>query len=188
MTPQVRTKATKSVGRFLAYCSIMSACRDDRRLSRGTPLALVLILPDGADGEDFRDAANIALLRPGRSRFTYLDEAEKVVAAWDQWHDIKKARSSDSALLRQDRLLILAKNRDEMPAAIVAAVDDVILLPRPTARHITAAVRLCLGKPIEAAEAEELAGMPVSLIEPPRVCRRPFRLSHAAMSGCSSIA
>jgi IS5 family transposase len=25
-------------------------------------------------------------------------------------------------------------------------------------------------------------------IEPPRVCRRPFGLSHAAMAGCSSIA
>ena len=25
-------------------------------------------------------------------------------------------------------------------------------------------------------------------VEPPRVCRRPFRLSHAAMAGCSSMA
>jgi len=28
----------------------------------------------------------------------------------------------------------------------------------------------------------------VTAIEPPRVCRRPFRLSHAAMAGCSSMA
>ena len=28
----------------------------------------------------------------------------------------------------------------------------------------------------------------LKLSEPPRVCRRPFRLSHAAMAGCSSMA
>lgn len=158
MTPQVRSKATKTVGRFLAYCSIMSARRDDRRLRRGTALALVLILPDGADDEDFKEAAQVALLRPGKRLWTSRDDTARVVKASDLWGgEARELKPLDSAILREDRLIILARTPSEVPAGVRAAVDDVIMLQKPTARHVTAAVRLCIGKPIEAETAEEIA-------------------------------
>ena len=158
MTPQVRAKATKTVGRFLAYCSIMSACRDDRRLRRGTALALVLILPDGADDEDFKEAAQVALLRPGKRLWTSRDDTARVVRASELWGgEAKKLKALDSAILREDRLIILARTPREVPAGVRAAVDDVIMLQQPTIRHVTAAARLCLGKRISAIHSDAIA-------------------------------
>ncbi|RST84784.1 AAA family ATPase [Aquibium carbonis] len=189
MTPQVRAKVSKTVGRFLAYCSIMSACRHDRRLRRGTALALVLILPDGADSDDFKEAAQIALNRPGRSRWDLRDESERVVMASDLWGgEARKLKPLDNAILREDRLIILARTPGEVPAGVRAAVDDVIMLQRPTVRHVTAAARLCLGKRIEAASAEEVADMPLSLVASMLRRGRPISASLDAMRKAQAAA
>lgn len=182
MTPQVRAKATKTVGRFLAYCSIMSACRGDRRLRRGMPLALVLILPDGADDEDFKEAAQVALLRPGKRLWTSRDDTARVVKASDLWGgEARKLKPLDSAILREDRLIILARTPGEVPAGVRAAVDDVIMLQQPTVRHVTAAARLCLGQRIEAEAAEEIASMPLSIVASMLRRGRPISASLDAM-------
>lgn len=163
MAHGVRREITKNVGRFLAYCSIMRSCRHDPRLRRGNPLALVLILPEDAEDDDFREVARLILLSTSEHYAPYRIDDEAVVTAWTHWSGSRKINPDDK-ILKSDRLIILARTFDEVPAVVAAAVDDVVMLQPPTPRHLIAAVRLCLGQKTDAVTAAEIAAMPLQLI------------------------
>jgi len=161
----VRTsdKRSKGVGSFLAHCSIMRACRHDPRLRRRLPLALILIVPDEICMDDFREAADELLRGKPLGGWDCVDDAERAVVARDKWTRTGK-RSAEAQLVSRERLLILANDIEEVPAAIVAVVDEVVALESPTPRHIVGAARRCLGLTVTRAEAEEISSMPMSLI------------------------
>ncbi len=173
-------QVTKGIGRFLAYCSIMHACRHDRRLQHGAAVALILLLPEGADEEDFRDAAVLATREPKAPEWHYSNNREKVVAAWEHWGK-RKAKARDLGVIKQDRLIVLARSLDEVPTQVVAAVDEVIGLERPTARQIVGAVRVCLGQKVSDEDAAQIAVMPLSLIASTLRRGRPVAASLQAM-------
>lgn len=81
------------------------------------------------------------------------------------------------------------RGSDESTGALFSYVD---LEARVAAVHPLQAIRLLVNKALSAMGSDLSAlywglGRP-SHREPLRVCRRPFRLRHAAMSGSSSIA
>src|SRR5690606_9782206 len=55
-----RRKLQKSFPRFLAYCSIMRACRSIPQVRFGQPVAVGLVVPDGSDVDIYEDAARYA--------------------------------------------------------------------------------------------------------------------------------
>ena len=156
-----RPNITRSVGRLLAYCATIRGCRS--YLRRGGTLALVLIVPDDADVEDYGCAANFAFSKPKRfDGFDFGDNAKIVVAA-DHWRKARKDSAPDD-LLKHDCLVILASDVAEVPNAVMAAVDDVVKLDRPQIRHLIGAGRVCLKQRMSVEQAEELAAMPLALI------------------------
>lgn len=156
-----RANIIRSVGRLLAYCATIRGCR--QYLRRGGALALVLIVPDDADVEDYRHATNFAFSKPNRfDGFDFGDNAKIVVAA-DHWRKERKEPAPDD-LLKHDCLVILASDPAEVPNAVMAAIDDVVRLDRPQIRHVIGAGRVCLKQRMSVEQAEELAGMPLALV------------------------
>lgn len=156
-----RANITRSVGRLLAYCATIRGCRS--YLRRGGTLALVLIVPDDVDVEDYRQAANFAFSKPNRfDGFDFGDDAKIVVAA-DHWRKERKESALDD-LLKHDCLVILANDVAEVSNAMMAAVDDVVRLDRPQVRHLMGAGRICLKQRMSLQQAEELAAMPLALV------------------------
>lgn len=156
-----RANIIRSAGRLLAYCAIIRGCRT--YLRRGGTVALVLIVPDDADVEDYRHATNFAFSKPDRfGGFDFGDNA-KIVVAPDHWRKERKEAAQDD-LLKHDCLVILAKDVAEVPNAVMSAVDDVVKLDRPQIRHLMAAGGVCLKQRMSVEQAEELAAMPLDLV------------------------
>ncbi|MBN9436966.1 AAA family ATPase [Bosea sp. (in: a-proteobacteria)] len=156
-----RSNITRSVGRLLAYCATIRGCR--QYLLRGGALALVLIVPDDADIEDYRHATDFAFSKPNRfDGFDFGDNAKIVVAA-DHWRKERKEPAPDD-LLKHDCLVILASDVAEIPNAVMAAIDGVVRLDRPQIRHLIGAGRVCLKQRMSVEQAEELGAMPLALI------------------------
>lgn len=163
LSPDIEKKATKTVGRFLAYCSIMKACRAYPRLRHGGPVALVLVLPAGAEPEDFEKAAFVALNAHQATNNPFVD-ACRIVYASEQWWRNKASSAKPHDIFKVDRVLILAKSINEVPEQVLAAVDGVVTLPSPEPRHVIAAARVCLRQRAGRQDAEAIAAMPHSLI------------------------
>lgn len=156
-----RANIIRSAGRLLAYCATIRGCRP--HLRRGGTLALVLIVPDDADVEDYRHATNFAFSKPDRfGGFDFGDNA-KIVVAPDHWRKERKEAAQDD-LLKHDCLVILAKDVAEVPNAVMSAIDEVVKLDRPQIRHLMAACRVCLKQRMSVEQAEELAAMPLALV------------------------
>lgn len=156
-----RANIIRSAGRLLAYCATIRGCRP--YLRRGGTLALVLIVPDDADVEDYRHATNFAFSKPDRFGGFDFGDTAKIVVAPDHWRKERKEAAQDD-LLKHDCLVILAKDVAEIPNAVMAAIDDVVKLDRPQVRHLVAAGRVCLKQRMSVEQAEELAAMPLALV------------------------
>lgn len=156
-----RANIIRSVGRLLAYCTTIRGCRP--HLRDGGNLALVLIFPSDASVDDYRHAADFAFSKPNRPHgFDFGDNAKIVIAA-EHWGKQRKEPAQDD-LLKHDCLVILANDVAEVPNAMMAAVDDVVMLDRPQVRHLMGAGRVCLKQRMSLQQAEELVAMPLSLV------------------------
>ncbi|NMG38930.1 AAA family ATPase [Chelativorans sp. ZYF759] len=181
MTARMRTTLTKSVGRFLAWCSIMKACRGQPQLRRDGPIVLVLVLPPEADTESYGKAAKLAL--EGRRYYErrFGDTDTLLLTSWaDEWR--KRFTGADAAaVFRFERAIVLVRHRMEIPTELSHGADAVIELDRPDVRHVEAAIRLCLGQTATAQEAAEIAAMPLALTSLMLRRGRPLRRSLEAM-------
>lgn len=158
-----RSSVTKKVGRFLAYCTVIRDCRGYPQLRRGEAVALVLIMPEGADLDDYKQAVHFASKPVARPDRFDTDAAAKVVVAAEHW--IKGTKDSTGVgLLKEDRFVVLAMDIAEVPTMVLAAVDDIVELAAPEPRHFAAAGEICLGQHVSRQQAHELGSMPLAVI------------------------
>jgi ATP-dependent Zn protease len=155
------TLVIRSVGRFLAYCAMVGGCRP--YLRRNGTLALLLILPDGAEMDDYRHAAHYAFRELDWPELVDFGESVRIVIAADRWQRGPKDSVRDD-VLTHDRLVILAHDTAEVPGGVVAAVDGVVILKRPSVGHLVGAGRVCLRQRVTEQQAKELASMPLVLL------------------------
>jgi ATP-dependent Zn protease len=158
-----RFPLTKKVGRFLAYCTVIRDCRSYPQLRCGEPVSLVLIMPDDADVDDYKQAANLASLRSARSIWSGSNTATKIVVADETWSKGTKYPAGID-LLKEDRWVVLAADTAEVPAVVLAAADGIIDLAAPEPRHFIAACKVSLRLSASRQEANELASMPLAVI------------------------
>lgn len=158
-----RLSITKHVGRFLAYCTVVRDCRAYPQLRRGEAVALVLIVPEGADLDDYTRAVHLASKPVVRSVGFDMDAAAKVFVAKEYWSKGAKDVAGVS-LLKEVRVVVLATELAEVPPMVLAAVDGIVRLAAPQPRHFIAAGEVCLNQTVSMQQALELASMPPAII------------------------
>lgn len=158
-----RDRIIRNVGRFLAYIAIIRGCRELRQVGSGGPLALVLLLPEGADVDDYQQAAKFVASRSDQRRFAWEDPTTKIECARELWSKDRKGLGGDG-ILKEDRFIVLAEAASDVPDLVLAAADAVVTLDKPEPRHLVAVGNVCLKQPVSAQQAEELASMPLGLL------------------------
>ncbi|WP_066467678.1 AAA family ATPase [Bosea sp. WAO] len=158
-----RDRIIRNVGRFLACIAIIRGCRRLPQVRSGGPLALVLLLPEGADVDDYRQAAKFVASRSDQRRFAWEDAATRIECARELWSKDRKASGRDG-ILKEDRFIVLAEAASGVPDLVLAAADEVVALEKPEPRHLVAVGKVCLKQRVTAQQAEELASMPLGLL------------------------
>lgn len=154
---------------FLAYCCVGKALRSQHLLRRGHPTIVVLIAEAAMNLDIYERAAEFYV--NGRSPDWNEPLKQKALV-----HSIEsEPRHRTSMPGRNDLLrsygkfpviLVLARQRKDLPVELAAAADAVIDLPRPSAAHIVAARSLIGRSPIHPDAAELLAGNDVVMLAP----------------------
>lgn len=158
-----RFPVTKRAGRFVAYCTVIRDCRRYPQLRSGEPVSLVLIMPENADVDDYRQAVNLASSRSDRTIWSGSNTAAKIVVADEAWSKGTRYPAGID-LLKEDRWVVLAADTAQVPAMVLAAADGIIHLAAPAPRHFIAAGKICLGQSVSEQQALELASVPHSVI------------------------
>jgi cell division protease FtsH len=171
-------KLRKSLPRFLAYCTIMRACRAHPQFRRNRSVALGLVLHEGADMETFEQAARYAasgpaILHGGEDALAILTRTRKQGTGADS--ELMKALSSHR------RVVLLAESALCIPDTFRMVADGVVEVERPLATHIMAGARLCLGLRITREQAEFLATAPTAILVSALRTGRSVRASVAAV-------
>jgi cell division protease FtsH len=159
-----RRKLTKSVPRFLAYCSIMRACHAFPQLRRDRPIVLGLVLPVGGDPAVYEEAAGYAV--DGLSIVTYgqRDNSAVLSAVADRKKKPGKEVDLSGSLAAYQRLLVIAETLESMPDGVDIAADGVVEIGPVLPRHVMAAAKLCLNWSITQEQADFIATFPLTVI------------------------
>lgn len=171
-----RRPVTKKVGRFLACCTVIRDCRGYPQLRRGEAVALVLVMPEDADVDDYRQAVHFASMPVARPVRFDTEAAAKVVVAAEHWSKGTKD-STGAGLLKEDRFVVLAADIAEVPAMVLAAIDGIVELAAPEPRHLLAIGEICLNQRVSRQQAHELASIPLTVIS--AMLRRGRPVSHS---------
>lgn len=157
----IRDVLSKSFPRFVAYCTVMRACRNVPQVRRHAPVVIGLILPDGADIELYERAVHAAAQKPDEHWLR--DDSPVYVSRSGR---LKKAENGEhiKALSSKRRVFMIAENAQCIPDSFRAAADAIIDVDVPQPSHIAAAASLCLGLSITEEEAAYLVTVPLSVL------------------------
>lgn len=170
----------EKVGAFLAHCTVIRGCRNYPQLRGPSPVALVLVTPEGADMDDYKHALQTAF-QPAR-RTLHFDHGRRttIVVAKENWNKGGKP-SNAPGILKEDRYIILAEDIVEVPELVLLAADGIVKLEPPEPRHLVAAGKVTLRQKVNVQQARELASMPLSLLSTMLRRGRPVSRSLACM-------
>lgn len=153
---------------FLAYCCVGKALRSLHLLRRGHPTIVVLIAEAAMNLDIYEQAAELFV--NGRSPDWNEPLKQKLVHSIESEPRYRTSMPGRNDLLRSygkfPVILVLARQRKDLPVELAAAADAVIDLPRPSAAHIVAARSLIGRNPINPDAAALLAGNDVVMLAP----------------------
>ncbi|MBA8906456.1 AAA family ATPase [Aminobacter ciceronei] len=157
----IRDQIAKSFARFIAYCTLMRACRAVPQVRRQSPVVLGLVLPDGADIEIYERAAQFVAQAP--MEHWLRDDSPVFISKGGRW---KKGEAGEhiKALATKRRVFMVAENAQSIPDSFRAAADAIVEVGIPQPAHIIAAAKLSLGLTVTEEEASFLATVPFSLL------------------------
>lgn len=159
----------KSFAEAVAYCGLAAGLRAFPAVRRGLPFALGLQVPPGA--VDAYAAVARYAVRAG-SRWS----SDSCVVALDDMDPRRRAaREKDvrEALESFSQVIVVAADREHVPAVQSLVLDGWAIAPAPTARHVQAAARFWLGLPgLPDDVAAEIAAMPFDVLPAFRKGRR----------------
>jgi len=160
---EFRRKLYRYLPRFLAYCSIMRACRPVWQLRTFEPVVLALVLPEGADAAIYEDAARYAAHGPAITTYGGLDNTEVKLKTSD------RRRSSDDpelskVMAKKSRVILVAQHSASVPDTFRMAADAIVEIGPIQPRHVIAGAKLCLGLSITQDQAEFIATVPMEIV------------------------
>ncbi|WP_181170371.1 MULTISPECIES: AAA family ATPase [unclassified Mesorhizobium] len=159
---EFRRKLLKSFPRFLAYCSIMRACRSIPQFRLGKPVIVGLVVTDGTDIDIYEDAARYAAHGPA---IIYGGDDGTLVTA--RTADRKKLADEielSKALSIKRRIVLVAEDSSGVPERFRLAADGIVQIGPVMPRHVIAAARLCLSLTVSQEQAEYIATVPLPII------------------------
>lgn len=159
---EFRRKLSKSFPRFLAYCSIMRACRSIPQFRLGKPAVLALLAADGSDIEIYEDAARYAAHGPA---IIYGgDDGTLVMARTADRKKLADEIELSKALAGKRRVVLVAENDGCVPERFRLAADGIVRIGPFMPRHIIAAAKLCLSLTVSQEQAEFIATVPLPIV------------------------
>jgi ATP-dependent Zn protease len=166
LTKNLADKLSKDVGRFLAYCAIAKACRNQHHLRRGLPIVLGIVIPEADDIDTYLAAAEY--VAHGDALALGFGFGRDDTLIFKQVLDRKGKKHEGSAVTRSvantARVVVVANCEDALTDSFVAVADAIVKVSPPDASHIQAAARLCIGERISHADAFLIAAMPLKVI------------------------
>ncbi len=165
---RLRDYFRKAPGVFVLHAAFRRALRSQHRLRKGLPSTVVVIVDTEEIGDSHRKAAELALTGRIEAWPHLRSQSKAYVHVLDP--PSKKKRKSPTAILEEhgghDFILVLARNRSEVPEELTILADDIVDLEPPTAAHINA-VRELLGRDrIDVCTASAIAKLDFSVMVP----------------------
>jgi ATP-dependent Zn protease len=157
-----RNKLRKSFPRFLAYCSIMHACRPIPQFRLGKPVVIALLVSDRADIDIYEDAARYAAHGPGAVFFG--DDGTYVAARTVDRKKLADDIELSKALSTKQRVVLVAENSSCVPDRFRLAAEGIVQIGPFLPRHVIAAARFCLSLTVSQEQAEYIATVPLPII------------------------
>ncbi|MGO8236086.1 AAA family ATPase [Rhizobium ruizarguesonis] len=163
---RLRDGVRKAPGVFILHAAFRRALRSQHRLRNGLPSFVIVIVDAEEIGESHRKAAELALT--GRVEpWPHLRRQSKAYVHVLDPPSKKKPKLATAILGehgRHESILMLARNRSEVPEELTILADDVVDLEPPTAAHINA-LRCLLGRcRIDESTATAIAGLDFSVM------------------------
>ena len=157
-----REKLHRSLPRFLAYCSMMRACKHVPQFRRGRPAVVALVAPGSNDMEWYEAAAKFA----AHGAEVVHGGSERTAVVVRKRQNARKADDSEvaEALSSNSRVVLVAESQSCVPDMFRMAADAVIEVGLPDPRHVVAGAWLCLGLRIKPEDAEFMAKVPMSTL------------------------
>lgn len=175
----LQTKISKDVGRFLAHCAIVKACRDQYHLRHGLPVVLSLVVPDPGDVDIYMAASEY--IAHGEALALDYGFGRKDSITFKQVFDSNGKRPDSAAIMlalaTTARVVVVASCEEALSDSFVQVADAVVSVLRPNALHVQAAVYVCLGERVSHADAFFIAAMPLKMIAATLRKGRPIKTS-----------
>ncbi|NKJ76915.1 AAA family ATPase [Rhizobium leguminosarum bv. viciae] len=163
---RLRDAVRKAPGIFLLHAAFRRALRSQHRLRNGLPSFVIVIVDTEEIGDSHRKAAELALT--GRVEpWPHLRRQSKACVHVLDPPSKKKPKPATAILGehgRHESILMLARNRSDVPEELTILADDVVDLEPPTAAHINAARRLLGRCRIDESTATAIAGLDFSVM------------------------
>lgn len=165
---RLRSHLRKAPGVFILHAAFRRALRSQHRMRNGLPSFVIVIVDTAEISDSHRKAAEYALtgrvepwphLRSKSKSYVYVLDLPS-----------KKQPKPGTAILEEhgmyDSVIVLARNRSEVPEELTILADDMVDLEPPTAAHINA-VRQLLGRSrLDASTAAAVASVDFSVMVP----------------------
>ncbi|WFT84364.1 AAA family ATPase [Rhizobium leguminosarum] len=163
---RLRDAVRKAPGVFILHAAFRRALRSQHRLRNGLPSFVIVIVDTEEIGDSHRKAAELALT--GRVEpWPHLRRQSKAYVHVLDPPSKKKPKLTTAILEehgRHELILVLARNRSEVPEELTILADDVVDLEPPTSAHINAA-RCLLGRSrIDELTANAIASLDFSVM------------------------
>lgn len=157
-----RRQLQQSFPRFVAYCTIMRACRAIPQFRSHNPVVVGFVTPDGADMDAYESGVQLAAHGPSIVR----GSSKRTAVIVRTVHGRKRADDAEiaEALATKQRVVLLAENDACVPATFPLAADAVVQVGPILPRHIIAGAKLCLGLSVSAEQADFIATVPLPTI------------------------
>ncbi|MBB2678481.1 UNVERIFIED_ORG: cell division protease FtsH [Rhizobium esperanzae] len=165
---RLRDAVSKAPAMFFLHAALRRALRTQHRLRNGLPSTVVVIVDTEEITDTHRRAAEFALT--GRvERWPHLRRHSKAhvhVLAPPSKKTSRPAAPILEEYGRYDFVLILARNRSEVPEELTILADDVVALAPPTTAHIHAVRRLLGRSTVDNTTAAAIASLDFSMMVP----------------------
>ncbi|WP_222350791.1 AAA family ATPase [Rhizobium leguminosarum] len=144
---RLRDAVRRAPGVFLLHAAFRRALRSQHRLRKGLPSLVIVIVDTEEIGDSHRKAAELALTRR-LGPWPHLRRQSKAYVHVLDPPSKKKPKPATAILEEHGRhefILVLARNRSDVPEELTILADDIVDMEPPTAAHINAA-RCLLGR------------------------------------------
>jgi len=157
---------TDSVSTFCTWATLVSALRHQLGFSRGLPMMLGLVVPEGhVDPEQYRDCCE-RICRRVVENVPWMDHDAEFVACVLETTGSRKHRNPNAWDLATNRWFFgIATSKDAFPQDFVTLADAFVEVRPVSARDIRAAARMVVGLELSNEDAELALKLPLEKLD-----------------------